>query len=208
MSTFNPNHLPIRIINPTAPSGKFVNTEYAYIRSFIQDLYDEYGDSLDVIIHLGMADGWEFYSLEERAFHADFKCNWWGPIEEAAGYYRIPDDVGETVEDIKKGRDLWKDSPQGIATALYLPVIASEVMRVVNNPDGNKLKVSVVPHFDPGSYGCGFIYYESLATCLKRRLNTKVLFVHVPGWKEPERLMRGRDVVCAIVGSVCRQAAM
>lgn len=175
-------------------------------------MYDEYEDTLDAIIHLGMADGWEWFSLEERAFHADFKCDWWGPTEESVGYYRIPDDAGKTVEDIGKeeGKDLWKDMPMGIATYLSVPRIASKVAAAVNAPNESgkdKLEVGVYAHFDPGSYGCGFIYYESLATCKKREYQTKVLFVHVPGWKDAERLSRGRDVVCAVAGAICQQVS-
>lgn len=68
----NPTHQSIRILNPTAPSGKYVKTEYAYIRSFIQDLYDEFTDAetgvcaLDAVVHLGMADGFTSYTVEER----------------------------------------------------------------------------------------------------------------------------------------------
>jgi pyroglutamyl-peptidase len=65
--------------------------------------------------------------------------------------------------------------------------------------------MSIVPHLEAGSYCCGFIYYESLATCWKRGLNTKVIFTHVPGWRDPERLGRGADVICAIIGSACKQ---
>jgi hypothetical protein len=34
---------------------------------------------------------------------------------------------------------------------------------------------------------------------------TKVVFCYVPGWEDSERLERGADVTCAIVGAVCIQ---
>lgn len=159
-----------------------------------------------------MADGFEWYTVEERAFNEDFKSDWWGPLEQFAGYYLIPDDAGKTVRDIGdgEGKGMWKGLPMGLSARVDIGVVAREAQRTVNTPtskeDGEeKIKVAVVPHFEAGSYGCGFIYYESLATCFTRGYGTKVLFCHVPGWRDPERLQKGADVVSAIIGAVCLQ---
>jgi pyroglutamyl-peptidase len=66
------------------------------------------------------------------------------------------------------------------------------------------MKLDVISH-DARNYGCGLIFYESLATSRKRKLKTKVVFCHVPGWKEPVRLERGADFVCSVIGAFCRQ---
>ena len=68
-----------------------------------------------------------------------------------------------------------------------------------------KLKIAVVPHLEAGFYCCGFIFYESLATRWRRKSDTEVVFTHVPGWRDAERLGRGAEVVCAIIGSACLQ---
>jgi len=99
-NVLNPTSLPIRILNPTAPAGKFVKTEYAYIRSFVQKLWDEYEDQVDLVIHLGMADGWEHYTIEQYGYNEKFTSTWWSEREEKEGYYLILDDKGETVRDI------------------------------------------------------------------------------------------------------------
>jgi len=73
-----------------------------------------------------------------------------------------------------------------------------DVKKVVNYETNNKgkgkgrgkekekIKVDVISHGEAG-YACGLINYESLATCRRRKLNTRVMFCHVPEWKE-ERL--------------------
>jgi pyroglutamyl-peptidase len=213
INQYNPTGLPIRILNPTAANGKFVKTEYAYIRTFIQDLYDEYQDHVDAIVHLGMADVWEWFSVEERAFNERFTSDWWGAQEED-GYYLIPDAEGKTVRDISKkgGKGMWDDMPLGLkAAGLGVRILVDDVKKVVNYEAGEagkgkgKMKIDVISHDEAGNYACGFIYYESLATCRRRKLDTKVVFCHVPGWKEEERLERGADFVCAVIGAVCRQ---
>ncbi|KAH6717657.1 hypothetical protein BKA61DRAFT_732107 [Leptodontidium sp. MPI-SDFR-AT-0119] len=212
----NPTGLPIRILNPTSGPDSAVKSEYAYIRTYVKTLHapSQEVNSLDAIVHLGMADGWEWYTVEERAFKEGMSSTWWGESAEA-GYYMVLDDAGETVLDIK-GEDegMWEDSPVGIMTRLDVDRAVRDAKRAVDSDcvddlkkvDVNKkLKVQIIPHFEAGNYCCGFIYYESLATCLKRKLDTKVVFCHVPGWRDEERLKRGADVVCAVIGAICNQ---
>ncbi|KAH7413381.1 hypothetical protein BKA64DRAFT_660914 [Cadophora sp. MPI-SDFR-AT-0126] len=203
----NPTNLPIRILNPTSGPNSAVKTEYAYIRSYTKTLHAESQktNNLDAIVHLGMADGWEWYTVEERAFKEGMSSTWWGESAKE-GYYMVLDDAGETVLDIK-GEDegMWKGSPMGLVTGVDVEKVVGDAKRAVNAEDEEKLKIQIIPHFEAGNYGCGFIYYESLATCLKRKLDTKVVFCHVPGWRDEMRLKRGADVVCAIIGAICDQ---
>lgn len=53
INQYNSTGLPIEIPNPTAADGKFIKTEYAYVRAFIQQLFDQYQDQVDAIVHLG-----------------------------------------------------------------------------------------------------------------------------------------------------------
>jgi pyroglutamyl-peptidase len=176
-------------------------------------MWDEYADKVDAVIHIGMANGWNFYSVEERAFREGMTSTWWSPIEEEKGYYMIPDDVGKVVKDISEegGKGMWEGMPMGLATKVNVQRVVADVMRVVNFRDDKekkgkqKIQVQVAPHFEAGSYMCGFIYYESLATIRKRKLDTKVMFCHVPGWEDSERLERGADVICAVIGAICKQ---
>ncbi|ROW07686.1 hypothetical protein VMCG_03575 [Cytospora schulzeri] len=210
----NPTHRSIRILNPTAPPGKYVKTEYAYIRSFIRSLFDEFTDTrtgecaLDAVVHLGMADGFKSYTVEERAFNEKMSSDWWPAfLEPGSRYYCIPDDAGRTVEDLTQdeGQDRWRDAPTGLAADFNVSEVVNDAVCAVNSMGEEKKKVSIVPHFEAGPMGCGFIFYESLATCRKRKLATKVVFSHVPSWKDEQSLQRGADTVCAIIGAICKQ---
>jgi hypothetical protein len=243
----NPTSLPIRILNPTAPPGKYVKSEYAYIRSFVQKLWDEHEDEVDLVMHLGMADGWEWYTIERLAFNERFTSGWWPAFSRAQeGYYLFEDDAGKTIKDVGKleGKGRWDAAPVGLQTKVDVDRAVADALKLVNaecggadeaqmdiskdgpinmganhnkdavhvreknepsGPGSPKLTMSVRPHMEAGFYCCGFIYYESLATCWERKLNTPVIFTHVPGWKDPERLDRGAETICAIIGSVCSQ---
>jgi pyroglutamyl-peptidase len=67
-SNLNPTNLPIRILNPTSEDGKYVRTEYAYARKFVKDMWDEYAEKVDAVIHTGMAGPWDLYSVEGEGF--------------------------------------------------------------------------------------------------------------------------------------------
>ncbi|KAE9372001.1 peptidase C15, pyroglutamyl peptidase I-like protein [Stipitochalara longipes BDJ] len=215
INKYNSTSLPIRILNPTAADEQYVKTEYAYIRTYIQDLYDKYQDEVDAIVHLGMANRWEWYSVEERAFNEKFTSDWWCQQEADVGYYMVPDAAGKTVKDISKeeGKGMWDDMPLGLkAAGVNVRIIVDDVKKVVNfeseeerRKEKEKVKIDVISHDEAGNFGCGFIFYESLATCRRRKLNMRVLFCHVPGWSDSERLERGADFVCAVIGAVCRQ---
>jgi pyroglutamyl-peptidase len=128
----------------------------------------------------------------------------------------VPDAEGKTVRDISKkgGKGMWDDIPLGLeAAGLNIRIFVDDVKKVVNYETDDKgkgkekIKVDVISH-DEAGYACGFINYESLATCRRRKLNTRVVFCHVPEWKEEEeeeeeeRLERDADFVCAVVGAV------
>jgi pyroglutamyl-peptidase len=126
----------------------------------------------------------------------------------------VPGAEGKTVRDISKkgGKGMWDDIPLGLkAAGLDVRIFVDDVKKIVNYETDNKgkgkekIKVDVISH-DGAGYACGLIYYESLANCRRRKLNTRVVFCHVPEWKEEEeRLERGADFVCAVVGAVYRQ---
>ncbi|THZ84216.1 peptidase C15, pyroglutamyl peptidase I-like protein [Aureobasidium pullulans] len=75
-SRFNPTGARIDIINPTSADGQAVKVEYAHIRDYVSDLHDTHGNSVDLILHMGMADGWNFISCERRAYKQTFTSCW------------------------------------------------------------------------------------------------------------------------------------
>ena len=189
-----------------------MRTEYAYIRHYVQKIWDEFQDTVDMVLHLGMADGWDFYSMEAGAFKEGFTSTFWNPREEKYGYYMIPDVAGKTINDLTRseGRGLWSDAPVGLTTTVNVRKAVETCMQVLNpaeesDSDAKKRIIEVRPHYEAGPYCCGFIYYESLATCWRRGLKTRVMFSHVPGDSDRESLERGKDVVLAMIGAVCQQ---
>ncbi|KAG4423436.1 hypothetical protein IFR04_003403 [Cadophora malorum] len=120
----NPTGLPIRILNPTSGPNSAVKSEYAYIRSYVKTLHAESQDTnkLDAVVHLGMADGWNWYTVEERAFKEGIRV-----------IYMVPDDAGKTLLDIKgKDEGMWEGSPMGLATAVDVEKVAGDAKRAVN----------------------------------------------------------------------------
>ncbi|KAL3422609.1 pyroglutamyl peptidase type [Phlyctema vagabunda] len=194
-SEYNPTDLEIRILNPTAAPGCAVKTEYGYARAYIEQLWREHGNSVDLILHLGMADGWEWYSIEKSGWKEGTVKPFDGgpPVE----YYLMPDDVGDTVKDLP-GPSPWSDRvPEQLRTGPGLDVdaLAEHVKRALNR-DRSGDQVQVIAHADAGNYLCGFVTYESLARALVGRYRAKSLFCHIPGWKDEGRLKTGRDFVC------------
>ncbi|THY22566.1 peptidase C15, pyroglutamyl peptidase I-like protein [Aureobasidium pullulans] len=100
-SRFNPTGARIDIINPTSADGQAVKVEYAHIRDYVSGLHDTHGNNVDLILHMGMADGWNFISCERRAYKQTFTSCWGaaGRILGLGRYYRIKDFAGETVDD-------------------------------------------------------------------------------------------------------------
>ena len=160
------------------------------------------------MLHLGMAAGWEFYSIERYAYKAGFTSTWWGKSGEGEGYYNKTRDVkGKTAKDISEseGRDQWLDAPMGLETSVDVDKVVTVAAGSFDGNRGVGREAKILPHHEGGTYCCGFIYYESLATCWKRGLKTKVLFSHVPGWTDDKSLEMGREAVLAIIGAACEQ---
>ncbi|MCJ1433505.1 hypothetical protein MMC27_002867 [Xylographa pallens] len=235
-STFNPTSYRIKILNPTSADGEYIRVEYAYIRQYIQKLYDEYGDTVHLMLHLGMADGWDFYTVERFAYQEGFTSSWSGWSRSGKGYYcQIEDESGKTAEDITEaeGKGMWLNMPMGLSPSLNVDGVVKKSMEILKVDEtetmlaayeisrrgidhtapqdtilgvATRKSANVVPHHEAGSYCCGFIYYESLATSLTRpKRKIHVLFSHVPGESDERSLQRGRGAVLAIIGAACDQ---
>jgi hypothetical protein len=165
-NNLNPNNLPIRILNPTSGHDKYVRTKYAYVWKFIKDVWDEYADIVDAVIHTGMAGPWTFYSVEERAFREGVTSTWWPAREEKEGYYMRPDDAGETVKYINDegGERLQEDMPLDLAPKFNVQKVVADAMSVVNLQEkGTKLyKCKLRRILKLGSIYVGFSFMRVL----------------------------------------------
>lgn len=160
----------------------------------------------DIVVHIGMAPGCGFYSLEKWA-HRD-------------GYTRK--DVNHETMD---GDAFWKQeygAPQGLQTSFDaesvlqkwkeelpvhrpspLPSLVLQVMLSTNgilhwpNYQDQDLRIST----DAGHYLCDFIYFTSLVEYWRRNPDgpRPVVFLHVPGRYENEDVDRGRAVTLGLI---------
>ena len=159
-SRFNPTGARIDIINPTSADGQAVKVEYAHIRDYVSGLHDTHGNNVDLILHMGMADGWNFISCERRAYKQTFTSCWGaaGRILGLGRYYRIKDFAGKTVDDA--GDCPWgEDVPMGLCTGFDVDLLVEDAGKTLKESFGRDVR----GHEDGGTYCCGFIYYESLA---------------------------------------------
>ncbi|THW06873.1 peptidase C15, pyroglutamyl peptidase I-like protein [Aureobasidium pullulans] len=201
-SRFNPTGARIDIINPTSADGQAVKVEYAHIRDYVSGLHDTHGNNVDLILHMGMADGWNFISCERRAYKQTFTSCWGaaGRILGLGRYYRIKDFAGETVDDA--GDCPWgEDVPMGLCTGFDVDLLVEDAGKTLKESFGRDVR----GHEDGGTYCCGFIYYESLANKFTKGTSAEVLFCHVPGDLDQFSLKAGANSICAIIGAAASQ---
>ena len=209
-SKYNATKFKIQILNPTAKSA--VKSEYGFVRSYCKDLWEKYGNSIDLIVHLGMADGWEWYSVERSAWKegtiksVDYGNGMEGnPVE----YYTMPDDIGETIKDLKGSCPWSVNVPKRLMAGPGIDVdtLARSVEKSLNATSGkvSESEIEVRSHNDAGNYLCGFISYESFAQAFVKKYSAKAIFCHIPGWRDAERLENGRDFVCTLISSIVAQ---
>ncbi|KAI5243848.1 peptidase C15, pyroglutamyl peptidase I-like protein [Aureobasidium subglaciale] len=201
-SPFNPTSTEISILNPTATEGSAVKVEYAHIRNYTSALHSTHGNDVDLILHIGMADGWDFISCERRAYKQTFTSSWGSRVLGLLGrYYMIKDFAGKTVKDA--GPCPWDDDvvPMGLCTGLDVDKVVEGAGKTLKGMFGRDVR----GHEDGGTYCCGFIYYESLANKFTKGSTAEVLFCHVPGDLDQFSLKAGANSICAIVGAAASQ---
>ncbi|KAF2156450.1 peptidase C15, pyroglutamyl peptidase I-like protein [Myriangium duriaei CBS 260.36] len=205
-SPSNPGPTSISLLNPTADDGAHLRTEYAYIRSYCQALHSpspspNHPDlpspkDVDLYLHIGMAAGWDFVSVERVAFRQDFTSSW--SRGEKGVYYSSPDDAGRTAGDAGQGP--WGSLPVGLGTMVDVDRCVVRAREVLGK-DGIEVKA----HVEAGEYCCGFVYYESLANRTSRGQKRNVMFCHVPGELDERSLERARDAIVAVIVAAAEQ---
>jgi pyroglutamyl-peptidase len=207
----NPTAMDIRILNPTSAPGCAVKTEYGFVRKYCEELWKSYGNSVDLVLHLGMADGWTWYSIERSAWKEGTVKgvdNGNGIEGEPLKYYILPDNIDQTSKDIapcpwteRVPDQLWA------GPSLDIDQVAKDVEQNLNAnvTESDKQYIEVRSHPDAGNYLCGFISYESFAQAFVNKFSAKSIFCHVPSWKDEKRLEIGRDFVCSLIGQIAKE---
>ncbi|PSK34585.1 hypothetical protein B9Z65_8911 [Elsinoe australis] len=207
-SSSNPGNADINIINPTSGEGAYVKTEYKFIREYCEKLHMENDDAIDLFLHVGMAYGWDFVSVERCAYKEVMTSSWAKNWKTRTGYYTTPDDSGKTVKDL--GPCPWDDLPIGLSPCLDIDATIDGARLALQTKHAFGKQKETVPivikqHEEAGTYCCGFIYYESMAQRIKKGKKPNVLFCHVPGETDQLTLERARDAIVAVIASAANQ---
>lgn len=174
---------------------------YEHVFELIPRLLSAYRDQIDAVMHIGMASGRKFYTLEKLA-HRD-------------GYTKHRDLAGKVLnEDFGSGhfpecaiemtssfdyQQLWEDwwRYASAETQLAIPLTRDDLCQSV----------------DAGSFLCDFIYLNSLAYYARRGnasddvTSRPVMFLHVPGESDEKTIRRGTLVATAAVRAMADQIA-
>lgn len=147
----------------------------------------------DIILHIGLAAGRNFYTLEKGAH--------------GRGYGAIPDVDGERFKD--------DAAEERFPRSMFPPVLHTSFDREdvlarwranlgyssLNTDAETEKKPDVRLSPDAGNFLCGFIYWNSLAHYFSIKEDERpVVFMHVPDLSDrDEKLDTGREVAIALI---------
>lgn len=170
------------------------------IRRRLQELHAEYGDKVDLWIHLGRSP-WDFITCERLAFRQDFSSSWFSDESQKA-YYLGRDNLKQNAQDL--GPCPWTDVPIGLNTEMDVQSIVPEATKLLSkyheSPSSPKT-LEICSHLEAGPLGCGFCFYESMANCFTAGRKRNVLFMHVPRHLEQDNLLQAKDAILAVIGA-------
>jgi pyrrolidone-carboxylate peptidase len=198
-----PNHHPTPInliIHPTP-----IRVSYAQVRALIPALLSSYVETIDLVLHIGMASSRDHYALERQA-HRD-------------GYGRNADVDGEKPK-WDEGEREFGDCKHILTTTVdYDGVYEGWRANLTDYSDGcdregkGRQLVPTAESNDPGHYLCDYIYFNSLAWFERRGRKDggggvegegerPVLFLHVPAESDAVTLRKGVVATTALLRSM------
>lgn len=153
-----------------------IRVSYSAVRDIVPKLHAQ---PYDIILHIGLAAGRTYYTLERLAYRDRFD--------------RIPDVDGVKF---KEAEQIWHDVP-----IVMRPSFNCEDVWRRWRTGLSDHKLDVRPSDDPGNYLCGFIYYSSLAYLYKKGQDVEkpVMFLHVPDLPTPKDVRDGVDVAISMI---------
>ena len=174
--------------------GTPIRVSYEEVRNFVPILHESYLGTVDIILHIGMASGRQYYTAELYA-HRD-------------GYTKNKDLDGRTLP-LDDGLIHFGDCPAMMTTSLdYDEVLSNWKRKLLELPESSLARTADCrPSEDAGHYLCDYIYYNSLAWFGRQsgRLDggkltdRPVIFLHVPAESDPEALEKGTQVALALI---------
>ncbi|KAL8744494.1 MAG: hypothetical protein Q9190_003273 [Brigantiaea leucoxantha] len=135
----------------------------------------------DMVLHIGMAPGRKYFTLETCA-HRDG--------------YKAMDEDGDTLTDDTLFRDEFK-APEILTTGFNTDDLWKRWKSELPDED-------VRPSRDAGRFLCEFIYFTSLVEFWRqnREIGRPVMFLHVPGRIEDVDITTGRKVAMGLIGAM------
>lgn len=180
----------VRIIAYDTP----IRVCYREVRALVPPLLEGLEGAVDLVLHIGMSSGRDFYTAEVYG-HRD-------------GYSKNKDLDGETLP-ADHGLMYFGDCPPLMTTSLncdrLLKIWKASLESVPEGAPGFEADCRLSE--DAGHYMCDYIYYNSLAWFGRRNESLEggkvedrpVLFLHVPAESDPEVLERGRQVTLSLI---------
>lgn len=183
--------------------GTPIRVCYESVRELVPKLHESYIDSVDLVLHIGMASGREYYTVEEMG-HRD-------------GYYKSKDLDGKTLPE-DDGLLRFADCPVNMTSSLdYAAVLRRWQSIVVGLPENSPgFGADCRPSNDAGNYLCDYIYFNSLAWYGRQSgsltggmaSDRPVLFLHVPADSDEQALAKGTDVAVALIEAMVEELCL
>jgi pyroglutamyl-peptidase len=177
------------------------------VRELVPALWQ--GQKIDYAVHIGMASGRKFYSVERRG-HRD-------------GYVMRDVDnefLGDAERRKREGTDwIWNNVPEELLSSVTiddvwrrwrtaLPVCVSVgcsgMWTMLTFGQDVDIRVSE----DAGRYLCDFIYFSSLAYLTKKEEERRVVFLHVPVDSDEAALNTGTEVALELIRAMVQSGRM
>ncbi|KAG9243844.1 hypothetical protein BJ878DRAFT_422704 [Calycina marina] len=178
-------HPPVRILVHPEP----IRVAYENVCQLVPSLWDQ--QKVDYMIHIGMATGRRYYSVERRG-HRDG--------------YKLSDVDGKTLaccadKDHMCPVPYWDDMPAELLSDCDIDDTWCRWRIAVPNTD---VRISE----DPGRYLCDFIYFSSLAYLERHGQPRRVVFVHVPVNVDEQSIQVGVTAVLELIRAIVQSGRM
>jgi len=135
----------------------------------------------DIVLHIGLALGQSYYSLEKSA--------------PKNGYHQNPD-VSRRVFTKAETKKAWGKLPDSLASTVDLESVGTKWAAGVKKM---KYGADVRVTDDVGEFLCGFVYFATLAEMAKKGVERPVAFLHVPEMGTEKGFEIGAGVVVELI---------
>jgi len=167
-----------------------VRVSYKVVRELVPTLWQ--GRKIDYAIHIGMASGRKFYSVERRGHRNG---------------YMMRDVDNEFLGDAERRKQeqekwIWHGLPEELLSSVDVDDVWRRWRTALPDID---VRVSE----DAGRYLCDFIYYSSLAYLTKEKEEERrVVFLHVPVNSDETAVNTGTEVALELIRALVQSGRM